>query len=75
MLASEVEVGDWFKEFHMEEPLWYVEDVEQHGDNIHIFYSKGPDDFSYRETGDGEMSEAIYDGSAILFVERGLEID
>lgn len=67
MLADQLEAGDWFRDTE-ETQMWYVDDVQEHGDNVHVFYSKSPDDLD-------ELSEAIYDRSAVVFVEHELEVD
>ena len=61
--ASDLEAGDWFREHGRIEPLWYVNGVAERGDDICVSYSAGPDDA-------GEPSEAVYDASAIISIQR-----
>ena len=64
---GDLEEGDWFREHAREEPLWYVVGVEEEGGEVHVFYTAGPEDAS-------EPSEAIYDSSAVISIERGVTI-
>ena len=65
---GDLEVDDWFRESGRVEPWWYVVGVEEQGDDVHIFYTSGPDD-------NGEISEAIYDSSAVIQIKRGSQED
>jgi hypothetical protein len=65
-LAGDLEPGMWFKD-PLEDELWYVVEVADDGDDIHVTYSNGPEDME-------EESEAIYDKSAIIYIEPEVEV-